>query len=158
MRIQNIGHATLSILCGGMRILVDPWLTPRLDRFWEHYPDPSAELYNQSPDLVLLSHHHFDHFHLPSLAKLNRNTIILYPSTDLTRAVTAPGGGVFAIPWALRRLGFDRIKGLEPFEKLTLGDAEIDCLPSAVSFREFSYLISDGFSTVLIAGDSMLHP
>jgi L-ascorbate metabolism protein UlaG (beta-lactamase superfamily) len=157
MRIQYVGHASILIETAGIRILTDPWLTPALDRFWEHYPALDAVALPQDIDLVLLSHHHYDHFHLPSLDKLHRQAIVLFPATSGTRATTTPGGGAFTIPWLLRRMGFTRIKALKPLETVNLGGLAITCFPSDVNFPELTFLIDDGKSTLLLAGDSQLH-
>ena len=157
MRIHYVGHASILIEAAGIRILTDPWLTPELDRFWEHYPafDPADA--PRDIDLVLLSHHHYDHFHLPSLDQLNRRAIVLFPATAGMRTTTSPGGGAFAVPWLLRRLGFTRTKSLQPFESVDLGNLAITCFPSDVNFPELTFLIDDGECAVVLAGDSQLH-
>lgn len=37
--IKQVGHATILIQYNNERIIIDPWLTERLDRFWIHYPN-----------------------------------------------------------------------------------------------------------------------
>lgn len=157
MHLTYIGHASILVECeNGLRILTDPWLTQRLDRFWEHYPAISEEQVPTDVDVVLLSHHHYDHFHLPSLFCLNRDAIVLHPATQGQRAVTGPGGGAFAVPWLLRRLGFERTKACLPFEQLDFGDVVVCCLPSDVNFPEMGFLIVEGATSVFLAGDSIL--
>ena len=157
MRLHYVGHASVLLHVAGVCVLTDPWLTPYLDRFWEHYPAADPPFVQSDVDLILLSHHHYDHFHLPSLAQLNRGAVVLFPETTGTRAATAPGAGAFAVPWLLRRLGFTRIKGLKPFQLLKVGDLTITCFPSDVNFPELSFLISNGEASVFLAGDSLLH-
>lgn len=158
MLINNVGHATLVVESPGVRLIVDPWLTERLDRFWEHYPALVEDTIPDRVDVILLSHHHYDHCHLPSLERLNRDAIVVFPATDMTRAVTNPGAGSFVVPWLLKRLGFRYIKGVKPFDSLNFGSLTVTSLPSAVSFPETTFLISEGSSHLVVAGDSMLHP
>jgi L-ascorbate metabolism protein UlaG (beta-lactamase superfamily) len=157
MRIRYVGHASILIEAAGLRILTDPWLTPELDRFWEHHPAFDAADAPLDVDLVLLSHHHYDHFHLPSLEQLNRRAVVLFPATAGMRTTTSPGGGAFTVPWLLRRLGFTRTKSLQPFESINLGSLAITCFPSDVNFPELTFLIDDGKTAVVLAGDSQLH-
>ena len=102
MRIRYVGHASILIEAAGLRILTDPWLTPELDRFWEHHPAFDAADAPRDVDLVLLSHHHYDHFHLPSLEQLNRRAVVLFPATagmrTTTRPAAAPSRFRFAAP------------------------------------------------------------
>ena len=69
MKFTVIGHSCLRIETSGPTILVDPWLFGSCYwRSWWHYPtvaEPAPEVFE--PDYVYLTHHHFDHFHFPSM-------------------------------------------------------------------------------------------
>lgn len=73
------GHATATIEIGGLRVLTDPVLTHRLAhlrRIGGPIPAPSAAL----ADIVLISHLHADHLHIPSLRALGRGIRIVAPA------------------------------------------------------------------------------
>ncbi|MFL6130816.1 MAG: MBL fold metallo-hydrolase [Mycobacteriales bacterium] len=176
MRILSFGHAALLVDTGTERILVDPWLTPRLDRFWERWPALPAGLESELSgdiDAVVLSHHHYDHHHFPSLAGLatgqeadfdeavaRREDIrVLYPRPPaVPPRFTASGLGHQAIAWTLRRLGFTNARGVTPGETVCVGETLIRTLPSRVPFPEMSILIQTRDATVMLCGDSLLHP
>ena len=81
MRFTVIGHACLFIETGSERILVDPWLSGSCYwRSWWHFPPntPILETFLE-PDYVYLTHHHFDHFHYPSLRRISKKARVLIP-------------------------------------------------------------------------------
>lgn len=71
------GHAFTTVDLGGVRVAVDPLLTDRLFhlRRYAARPGPSAS----EADLVLISHLHADHLHLPSLAHFGRDVPVVVP-------------------------------------------------------------------------------
>jgi len=76
-RIVWIGHSTVLVEMDGVRLLTDPLLRPRvihLRRVDEVRPEDLPEV-----DAVLVSHLHFDHLDIPSLARLGRNTSLVVP-------------------------------------------------------------------------------
>lgn len=81
MKFTIIGHACLFIETGNQTILVDPWLSGSCYwRSWWHFPPNTAILPEfLKPDYVYLSHHHFDHFHYPSLRRISRAARVLVP-------------------------------------------------------------------------------
>ena len=86
MRLKVIGHSCLLIETRAGTILVDPWLFGSCYwRSWWHFPPsppPDEEMLN--PDFVYLTHHHFDHFHYPSLRRINRSARMLIPASAST--------------------------------------------------------------------------
>ncbi len=81
MRFTVIGHACLFIDTGSERILVDPWLSGSCYwRSWWHFP-PNTPIRQEflEPDYVYLTHHHFDHFHYPSLRRISKTARVLIP-------------------------------------------------------------------------------
>jgi UDP-MurNAc hydroxylase len=81
MKFTIIGHACLFIETGAETILVDPWLTGSCYwRSWWHFP-PNTEIRAEflNPDYIYLTHHHFDHFHYPSLRRISKTARVLIP-------------------------------------------------------------------------------
>ncbi len=103
MRFTVIGHSCLHIETSGPTILVDPWLGGSCYwRSWWHYPptpEPTARLL--APDYVALTHHHFDHFHFPSMRRIDRRAHVLVPKF-----------GVDVLAGEVRNLGFPEVMEL----------------------------------------------
>jgi L-ascorbate metabolism protein UlaG (beta-lactamase superfamily) len=155
-----LGHAALVVDTGRTRILFDPWLTGRLDRFWVRNPgldDAWRADVTRDLDAIVMSHHHYDHHHYPSLGLLDRGTPVVYPASQTLPRFTGSGLGHQAIPWTLRRLGFERIHPMSVPDRCTIGDVTIRSLPSRVIFPEATYLLETPDGTVLLCGDSLLH-
>ncbi len=73
------GHATTTITCAGVRVLTDPVLCKRmyhLNRIGGPVPPPEARL----ADVVVISHLHGDHLHIPSLRRLPGTPRLLAPT------------------------------------------------------------------------------
>lgn len=175
MRLTSFGHATVLIETGTERILVDPWLTPELDRFWEHFPAQPPELLSmldEEVDYIVFSHHHYDHHHFPSLVRLAEarevdfdeaplrapDTVTVWPRGDGLPLLSYSGLGHQAIAWTQRRLGYSRSHGVRPGDVVNLGRTRLRTLASRVPFPEMSLLFETPDATVMIAGDSVLHP
>jgi L-ascorbate metabolism protein UlaG (beta-lactamase superfamily) len=71
------GHATTAVEIGGCRILIDPLLSDRLYHL-KRYAERSLDQAHEA-DLVLVSHLHADHCHLPSLRRVAAETPVLLP-------------------------------------------------------------------------------
>lgn len=99
MRFTGLGHAALFVEAAGRTILVDPWLGGSCYwRSWWHYPPPAVRDEHLSPDFVAITHHHFDHFHYPSMRRLDRRATVLVPRF-----------GVDVMPREVRSLGFGSV-------------------------------------------------
>lgn len=111
MRITYVGHATLLLEIGGVRVLTDPNFEPTLGRFLARVAPPGIAL-EQLPqlDAMLLTHAHFDHLSFVSLDRLPQ-TIPLY----------APG---VVAAW-LRRKGYRNAVPLDPGGQATLANGTI---------------------------------
>jgi L-ascorbate metabolism protein UlaG (beta-lactamase superfamily) len=102
MRARFLGHSTTRLELGGTVVLTDPVLTPRVSLLRRMVP-PLAPADWADAELVLISHLHGDHLHLPSLRLLPPGTRIVVPR----------GAG----EWVRRRLG-----GTHRVEELGIGE------------------------------------
>ena len=134
MRVTVIGHSCLRAETRAGTILVDPWLFGSCYwRSWWHFPPstpPTDEML--APDFVYLTHHHFDHFHYPSMRRLDRSTRVMVPRF-----------GVDVMAGEVASLGFD------PPEELAHG--QVVDLGEGVRVASYQYGFDD--TTFVIAED-----
>jgi L-ascorbate metabolism protein UlaG (beta-lactamase superfamily) len=77
-RVTFIGHATVLIEMDGVRVLTDPILRTRLGPLTRITKPPDPEMWSD-PDVVLISHSHWDHLDYGSLKMLGLDTAIVVP-------------------------------------------------------------------------------
>jgi L-ascorbate metabolism protein UlaG (beta-lactamase superfamily) len=107
-----LGHATVLVELGGVRLLTDPVLRSRVVHLRRQGPAPG------SPgliDAVLVSHLHYDHLDLPSLRMLPSKPRLVCPS----------GAGDF-----LARAGFPGAQELSPGESAEIGGVRVEATPA----------------------------
>lgn len=100
MEVTWWGHATCTVEDSGVRVLTDPLFAPRLAHLRRRrgaLPPPEAA----RADVVLVSHLHADHLHLPSLARLAPGTLLVVPrgaprAVPGLRRLARPGGVLLA--------------------------------------------------------------
>jgi len=88
MEFKVLSHAGLQVQSkSGKSLICDPWiLGSSYWRSWWNYPPVSRELVNSlKPDVIYLTHIHWDHFHGPSLEKFSKETLIIVPKGNYSR-------------------------------------------------------------------------
>ena len=144
--ITWLGHATVLIEMGGVRILTDPVLGHRIGPLVRVVPNPVAV---GPVDCVLISHLHADHAHVGSLRALDRRGPVVAPY---------PGSA-----WLTGR-GLVPAIDLRVGEDLSLGSVLVTATPATHDRRRWrfgpaadpaGYLIR-GPSSVYFAGDTDL--
>ncbi len=105
------GHSTVTVEHDGVRVLTDPVLGDRLVHLRRHGPTPTADA--ARADLVLVSHLHGDHLHVPSLRGLA-------PTTTLV----VPRGGAEVV----RDLGVQRVVEADPGDRLDVVGLHVEVL------------------------------
>jgi L-ascorbate metabolism protein UlaG (beta-lactamase superfamily) len=146
LKVTFVGHATVLIEHGGVRLLTDPVLRSRVGHLRRHGPPPQIP---SAIDAVLLSHLHYDHLDVPSLRKLGGAARLLAPR----------GCGRF-----LARAGFSAVEELSPGDTTDLGALTVLATtavhdprrrPLGPRARALGYVIK-GESSVYFAGDTDL--
>ena len=104
MRFTVVGHSTVFVESEDRRLIVDPWLFGSCYwRSWWHYPPvESVDDVWLDVDYVYLTHHHFDHFHYPSLRRIDKRATVFIPRF-----------GVDFMAGELRDLGFTSIEEMD---------------------------------------------
>jgi L-ascorbate metabolism protein UlaG (beta-lactamase superfamily) len=75
--VEFLGHATVLVEIGGVRVLTDPFLRGRIGPLQRHGPVPDATTVHA--DVVVVSHGHRDHFDRASIEMLPGRPVIVVP-------------------------------------------------------------------------------
>jgi L-ascorbate metabolism protein UlaG (beta-lactamase superfamily) len=152
--LHFLGHSTVRVELAGRTVLTDPVLLPTVGALRRVVPplDPASWA---GVDLVLISHLHGDHLHVPSLRRLGPRIRIVVPR--------GAGG------W-LRGRGFSHVDEISAGETLTDGDLRITGvraehsghrlgprLTHGPATESVGHLIEGAGSTVYASGDTGLY-
>lgn len=149
--VTFLGHSTVLVELGGVRVLTDPVLFDRVGILRRTSSPLHPSLY-ASVDAVVVSHLHLDHLDLRSLRLLGPDVAIHVPA----------GAGAY-----LRTRGFDRVTELAPGESAAVGTLRITATPARHGgFRPplgpramaVGYLLDEGSERVYFAGDTDIFP
>jgi L-ascorbate metabolism protein UlaG (beta-lactamase superfamily) len=152
--MRFLGHSTVRLETAGRVLLTDPVLTPTVGGLKRVVPALTPESW-AGTDLVLISHLHGDHLHLPSLRLLGPDVRIVVPR----------GAG----DW-VRRRGFPRVHELGVGERLDDGEVKITALHADHAGHRWGprfthgphapavgHLVEAGGRRVYVAGDTDLY-
>lgn len=81
MNVTWWGHASATVRLGGVQVLTDPLLVDRLGHLRRQVPTVAEQA--RSADVVVISHLHADHLHLPSLRMLQADALLVVPDGAL---------------------------------------------------------------------------
>jgi len=132
--LHFLGHSTVRVELAGRTVLTDPLLTGRLGPLRRVVATPDPAMWD-GVDVVLISHLHGDHLHLPSLRLLGAGTRIVVPR----------GAG----RW-LRRRGFTRVDELAPGESLADGGLRITAVPARHSGHRWGPRLTSGLNCAAV--------
>lgn len=150
MKITYVGHATVLLELDGIRLLTDPLLRNRVLHL-RRKTRLSPDFPRQPLSAVLISHTHQDHFDLPSLQRLPKDTPVILPR----------GGGR-----RLEKRGFRRVRECSVGEEIQVGPLVVQA--TVAQHRKsrlargpcrdcLGYLVR-GSRNVYFAGDTDLFP
>jgi L-ascorbate metabolism protein UlaG (beta-lactamase superfamily) len=149
-RVTWLGHSTVLIELGGVRVLTDPVLRKRLLHM-RRVPAPVDPALLTGIGAVLISHMHHDHFDVPSLRRLERAA---------TQLVVPAGSGRLA-----SRRGFAKVIEVSEGERADLGAVRVLTVPAihagkrypvGSSTKAVGYVIEADGRRVYFAGDTDL--
>jgi N-acyl-phosphatidylethanolamine-hydrolysing phospholipase D len=117
-----LGHASFLIRLGGATVLTDPFLSNRASPFPflgpRRFVPPGIARKNLPPiDVVVISHNHYEHLDLRTLARL--------PRRDRIVAVVPLGLGR-----SLAKLGYRHVFELDWYEAVTVSGVTITAMPA----------------------------
>ena len=145
--VTSLGHAGLRIDAPGLRMLCDPWMSPRGAFLGSWFPFPD-NAHVRTPamldaDWVAISHEHLDHLDLPLLQGLSPSTRLViprYPSREMRNRIAGAG---------LRNVVIE----LDAWERLALNDRGdwVTVIP------ELSPMCHDAAILVHVDGHAVLH-
>ena len=133
MKVTLLGHASILVEMDGGTCLMDPVFS---DPFEEGavvscpkrtvYPDRFPPI-----DILIVSHRHPDHFHIPSLARVSRDVDAICPADPL-------------IVYALEKLGFTHIHPVYPMGPILSPNYELYPTQSeSTAVQEFGMIFKD---------------
>ncbi|MCU1686029.1 MAG: Zn-dependent hydrolase of the beta-lactamase fold-like protein [Amycolatopsis sp.] len=153
--LRFLGHSTVRLELAGQVVLTDPVLTTRVGGLTRVRPAPDPGDW-RDVDLVLISHLHGDHLHLPSLRLIGRDVRVVVPR----------GAG----HW-LERRGFTHVEELDVDGELASGELHVRAtralhsghrwgprLTHGPQSEAMGYLLSTPETSVYFAGDTDLYP
>ena len=151
MRVDFIGHATLLIQHGALKLLTDPWWSgPAYAGQWYPYPLPVPERYDLAQvDAIYISHAHEDHLHagtLRELLKLTPDAQAIIPLRYDT-----------SMRDYLRRIGFKRIREVPSGAPFTLRKDRSAMRLTVMTHMDDSLLAVEANGSVLINANDALH-
>ena len=116
MRITMIGHSTILMEVGGLRVLTDPYFGTWGNPAYKRLAPPSAAREELTDvDLVLISHNHFDHTDRRFLRSLDGSVPVLAPAR---------------VRWLTKLKGARNLRGMRTWETKTVKQLRITAVPA----------------------------
>jgi Beta-lactamase superfamily domain len=135
IQTQFLGHACLRFSGAQGALICDPWLAtvPIYGNTAVKYPFLPDEQLPAALDVshIYISHHHEDHFHVPSLDLFPRDTTVLIPAFEYVDHPRAR-----SMRRTLERMGFTTVIALKSWETIDIDLGErlnLTLIPSAQS-------------------------
>lgn len=144
MRITMIGHSTVLIEAGGLRILTDPyfgaWGNPAYARL---APAARKREELENVDLVLVTHNHWDHTDRAFFRLLGGRVPVLAPRESA---------------WVTRMKGARNVVGMRKWETKPFGAVRVTAVPAAHIAVTRGYAVEAEGKAAYFAGDTYYRP
>lgn len=130
LRVTMLGHASLIIETADIVLYCDPVLhDPHHEGLFQIYPPRTVDFKAlPRPTHIFISHQHFDHFDLRSLADFSRDTPVITPTDPM-------------IVDALNQLGFHSIEQIADWNRYTIGRTDLLFTPSEFKLPEHGIIV-----------------
>ena len=138
-------HACLQLKTEDANLLVDPWLVGSCYwRSWWNYPPLKPVNFDSlNPDVIYITHVHWDHWHGPTLKKfLSKNVIIVTHEEPNDRSYND-----------LKKFGFKDIRVLMHAESFEFGDIKITPYQFGLFLNDSALVIESPEVKILNAND-----
>lgn len=154
LSVEWLGHSTVDLRWGGVRVVTDPVLRDRVAHLVRR--DGTGHMAPGSVDLVIVSHLHHDHLDLPSLRRFSRDTTIAVPW----------GSGQWLAQRFPRRSRPDIVE-FAVGTSVTLGEVTVTAVPAnhhggrvgrRVRGAAYGVIVERRQRVVYFPGDTDLHP
>ncbi|MEE8476128.1 MAG: MBL fold metallo-hydrolase [Myxococcota bacterium] len=139
MKLSIMGHACFSVKAGGLRLVVDPWLSgPVFWGAWSHCPEPVYDDSIFEADCLFITHWHHDHFHADSLRRFRKDAHVFVPRFPVSLMADE-----------LREIGFHRVTEMVHDRRYPLGpDFAITALQ--IQYLDDSVLVVEADGVVVV--------
>jgi L-ascorbate metabolism protein UlaG (beta-lactamase superfamily) len=148
--LRYLGHSTVLVEMDGVSILTDPLLVDRLGLLHRHTDAVAHLIEGVDIDIVLISHAHHDHLHLPSLRRIRGRPRVVVPR-GLGTLVSRSGHEVIEVAagerFDIRGVGVEAIRAEHDGRRRPFGPTA-----GALGYRIV------GSSRLYFAGDTDLCP
>jgi L-ascorbate metabolism protein UlaG (beta-lactamase superfamily) len=143
LNLTRIAHSCVLLDFPGTRILTDPWFSEKPGYY---RGEPLGIPLNALPklDAVIVSHAHYDHYDM--------ETFQAHPDKNVPIVVKRGTANL------ARKVGFQNIIELDPWETTTIGSVKVTTAPGKHSVPENTYILQDNDFTVYFGGDTLLIP
>tara|TARA_B110000003_G_scaffold226868_1_gene227958 strand:- start:934 stop:2355 length:1422 start_codon:yes stop_codon:yes gene_type:complete len=138
-------HACLELNTNSSKLLVDPWLVGSCYwRSWWNYPPlKPVDFESLNPDVIYITHVHWDHWHGPTLKKfLSKDVLVVTHDEPNKRSYDD-----------LVEFGFKKIKILKHGESFSFGDIKITPYQFGLFLNDSALVIESPNLKILNAND-----
>ncbi|HYY97680.1 MAG TPA: MBL fold metallo-hydrolase [Pyrinomonadaceae bacterium] len=144
LKIQRLSWAGLKLVSGESTVFIDPWVSPEtLNGAWK---DPIVPIQVETQTrAVLITHLHNDHFDPKAISSVfEKSPGVVVCHTKVADTVASRGF---------------RVRSLDMYEPLVLGDFTVAPVPAADGFGEYqvSWVVTAGGRRVIHCGDTLWH-